>query len=207
MQIQLLLRAITIALGTALPLAACSDKENLPQAEFDASVVPPLYEIGPGDSLTIFVWRNPELSTSVTVRPDGRVSVPLIEDLYVEGKTPTDLAREVEGELSQYVQDPLVTIIVGGFAGTFPQQVRIIGEASSPIALPHQANMTVLDAMIAVGGLTTFADGNRTTLVRFDEGEQKEYRVRLDDLVRDGDITANVALLPGDILIIPESFF
>lgn len=188
-------------------VAACGDKEELPQAEYDADFIPPLYEIGPGDSLTVFVWRNPELSTGVIVRPDGRVSVPLIEDLYVEGKDPTQLAREIEQELSQYVQDPLVTIIVSGFSGTFPQQVRIIGEAATPVTLSYRANMTMLDAIIAVGGLTTFADGNGTTLVRIVDGGQTEYRVRLDDLVRDGDITANVALLPGDIVIIPESFF
>ncbi|MCG8356687.1 MAG: polysaccharide export protein [Kiloniellales bacterium] len=198
--------AAVALVGAAMLLGACSSKEDLPQAEFDTSE-PPFYQIGAGDSLTIFIWRNPELTTGVSVRPDGRISVPLIEDLYVEGKNPTELARVIEEEIGQFVQDPIVTVIVTGFVGTFPQQVRVIGEASRPLSLPYRANMTALDALIAFGGLTDFADGNDTTLVRIVDGEQKEYRVRLDDLAKDGDITANVALKPGDILIIPESFF
>ena len=195
------------AIFVAFAVGACADNRELPPALVDAPEEPPLYQIGAGDSLTIFVWRNAELSTSVTVRPDGRISVPLIEDLYVEGKNPTELARVIEEEIGQFVQDPIVTVIVTGFVGTFPQQVRVIGEASRPLSLPYRANMTALDALIAFGGLTDFADGNDTTLVRIVDGEQKEYRVRLDDLAKDGDITANVALKPGDILIIPESFF
>ncbi|GAB4394892.1 MAG: polysaccharide export protein [Kiloniellaceae bacterium] len=191
----------------AASLVACSTKPEVPEATTEAPEAPPLYQIGAGDSLTIFVWRNAELTTTVTVRPDGRVSVPLIEDLYVEGKTPSDLAREIETELAVYIQDPLVTVIVGGFVGTFPQQVRIVGEASEPRSIPYRANMTVLDVIIATGGLTEFADGNNTTLVRVEGGEAAEYRVRLDDLLEDGDISANVALLPGDILIVPETFF
>ncbi|WP_299614832.1 XrtA/PEP-CTERM system exopolysaccharide export protein [Pelagibius sp.] len=191
----------------ALAVGACADSRELPPALVEAPDEPPLYQIGAGDSLTIFVWRNAELSTSVTVRPDGRISVPLIEDLYVEGKTPSNLSREIETQLAVYIQDPLVTVIVGGFVGTFPQQVRIVGEASQPQAIPFRANMTVLDIVIQVGGLTEFADGNNTTLVRFQGDEIREFRVRLDDLLNDGDISANVALLPGDILIIPESIF
>jgi polysaccharide export outer membrane protein len=169
--------------------------------------IPALYQIGAGDSLSIFVWRNPDLTTSVTVRPDGRISIPLIEDLYVEGKTPSDLSREIEAKLADYVQDPLVTVSVVGFVGTFPQQVRIVGEATEPQAIPYRANMTVLDAVILAGGLTEFADGNNTTLIRMGGDTPKEYRVRLDDLLEDGDISANLPLLPGDILIIPETFF
>lgn len=198
-----LFAAALIAAG----LAACSTKPEVPASMADTPEVPPLYQIGAGDSLTIFVWRNAELSTTVSVRPDGRISVPLIEDLYVEGKNPSDLAREIESELAVYIQDPLVTVIVAGFVGTFPQQVRIVGEASQPRAIPYRANMTVLDVVIQTGGLTEFADGNNTTLVRVQGGEPMEYRVRLDDLLEDGDISANVALLPGDILIVPESFF
>ena len=190
-----------------LVVGACTDNRELPPALVEAPGEPPLYQIGAGDSLTIFVWRNAELSTSVIVRPDGRISVPLIEDLYVEGKTPSNLSREIETQLAVYIQDPLVTVIVGGFVGTFPQQVRIVGEASQPQAIPFRANMTVLDIVIQVGGLTEFADGNNTTLVRFQGDEIREFRVRLDDLLNDGDISANVALLPGDILIIPESIF
>lgn len=195
--------AVLLAAG----LAACSSKPEVPAALAETPEVPPLYQIGAGDSLTIFVWRNAELTTTVVVRPDGRISVPLIEDLYVEGKNPSDLAREIESELAVYIQDPLVTVIVGSFVGTFPQQVRIVGEASQPQAIPYRANMTVLDVIIQTGGLTEFADGNNTTLVRAQDGALQEYRVRLDDLLEDGDISANVALLPGDILIVPETFF
>jgi len=204
------MRSLVAVMGItlmSLTLGACTDSRELPPPTVKAAEVPPLYQIGAGDSLTIFVWRNAELTTSVVVRPDGRVSVPLIEDLYVEGKNPSNLAREVEAELAVYIQDPLVTIIVGGFVGTFPQQVRIVGEASEPQAIPYRANMTLLDVVIQSGGLTEFADGNNTTLVRVQDGETKEFRVRLDDLLKDGDISANVALLPGDILIVPEGFF
>jgi polysaccharide export outer membrane protein len=167
----------------------------------------PMYQIGAGDSLTIFVWRNADLTTSVTVRPDGRISVPLINDLYAEGKTPSELSHEIETKLGEYIKDPLVTVIVGGFVGTFPQQVRIVGQATQPKAIPYRANMTVLDVVIQAGGLTQFADGNNTTLVRIEDDKPKEYRVRLDDLLKDGDITANLPLLPGDILIVPQTFF
>jgi polysaccharide export outer membrane protein len=204
------IRALTSVLGAILVVlvaGACSSKPEVPAALAETPETPPFYQVGAGDSLTIFVWRNAELTTTVTVRPDGRISVPLIEDLYVEGKNPSDLAREIEAELAVYIQDPLVTVIVGGFVGTFPQQVRIVGEASEPRAIPYRANMTLLDVIIQTGGLTEFADGNNTTLVRTEGGEQKEYRVRLDDLLEDGDISANVALLPGDILIVPETFF
>jgi polysaccharide biosynthesis/export protein len=202
------MKSLILALGVAvqgLLLGACSSREQAP-AVVETPEVPALYQIGAGDSLSIFVWRNPDLTTSVTVRPDGRISVPLIEDLYVEGKTPSDLSREIEAKLGEYVQDPLVTVSVGGFVGTFPQQVRIVGEATQPKAIPYRANMTVLDAVILAGGLTEFADGNNTTLVRMEDGTPKEYRVYLDDLLKDGDISANLPLLPGDILIIPETF-
>lgn len=168
---------------------------------------PPFYQIGPGDTMTIFVWKNPDLTTSVPVRPDGRISVPLLEDLDVTGKTPTQLGREIEQKLSVFVQDPLVTVIVTGFVGPFSQQVRVVGEATNPQALSYRANMTLLDVMIEVGGLTEFADGNASTIVRIVGGQEKQYSVRLADLVRDGDISANRELLPGDVLIVPESFF
>lgn len=165
------------------------------------------YIIGPGDSLNIFVWRNEDLSSTVLVRPDGRFSTPLVEDLQASGKTPTQLAREIEAVLSEYVRDPLVTITIGGFVGEYEEQVRVVGEATNPIAIPYRRNMTALDLMIQVGGLTDFAAGNRTTLVRIENGRQVEYRVRLEDLIRDGDISANVDIQPGDILIIPEAWF
>jgi len=167
----------------------------------------PFYLIGPGDSLNIFVWRNSDLSRSVPVRPDGRISIPLVEDLEVTGKTPTELAREIEKALGLYVKDPIVTVIVGGFLGPYSQQVRVLGEAQKPMALPYREKMTILDLMIAVGGLTEFAAGNRAKIIRIEDGKQIEIVVRLEDLIKDGDINANVDLLPGDILIIPESWF
>ena len=191
-------------------LASCSTADGrLPAASF---VSPnegpgPNYVIGPLDGLNIFVWRNPELSTNVTVRPDGRISVPLIDDLPATGKTPTELARDIEEKLSVYIQNPIATVIVGGFQGPFAQQVRVVGEAANPQAIPYRANMTLLDVMIAVGGLTEFAAGNRATLVRFEGGSQREYNVRVSSLLKDGDVSANVRINPGDVLIIPESFF
>lgn len=202
------MRSFILGIGVTLQalLSACSGREEAP-AMVETPEVAPLYQIGAGDTLTIFVWRNADLTTSVTVRPDGRISVPLIEDLYVEGKMPSELSREIEAQLADYIQDPLVTVTVGGFVGTFPQQVRIVGAATQPMAIPYRANMTLLDVVIQAGGLTEFADGNNTTLVRVQDGATKEYRVYLDDLLKDGDISANLPLLPGDILIVPETFF
>jgi polysaccharide export outer membrane protein len=166
------------------------------------------YLVGPGDTLNIFVWRNEEISvTGVPVRPDGMISSPLVEDMPASGKTPAQLARDIESVLSKYVKDPLVTITVTNFSGEFNQQVRVVGEAVSPQAIPFRKNMTVLDVMIAAGGLTEFAAGNKATLIRNASGKQVEIKVRLEDLLKDGDITANVRVAPGDILIIPESFF
>lgn len=200
---------ILLTIGLCFGLVACAAEGPLPSADFVSidEGPGPDYVIGPLDSLNIFVWRNPEVSTTVTVRPDGRLSVPLIEDLPATGRTPTQLARDIEERLSVYIQDPIVTVIVGGFVGPFAQQVRVVGEASQPQAIPYRANMTLLDVMIAVGGLTDFAAGNSASLVRNVGGVQKEYRIRISDLIRDGDIEANVAILPGDVIIIPESFF
>jgi polysaccharide export outer membrane protein len=167
----------------------------------------PDYIIGPGDSLQIFVWRNPELSTTIPVRPDGRISTPLVEDVQAIGKTPTALARDLENVLKQYVQEPIVNVIVTQFVGPFGQQVRVVGEAARPQAIAYRANMSVLDVMIAVGGLTRFAAGNRAIIYRSIEGKDESQRVRLDDLLRDGDVSANVKVLPGDVVIIPQSWF
>ncbi|MCZ6892519.1 MAG: polysaccharide export protein [Gammaproteobacteria bacterium] len=165
------------------------------------------YIIGPGDSLNVFVWRNPELNTGVSVRPDGKFSTSLVENLEASGKTPSELAREIETALSEYIRDPLVTVTVGGFVGEYYEQIRVVGEAQEPAALPYRKNMTLLDVMIFVGGLTEFAAGNRATLVRTGSDGQTEYRVRIEDLIKNGDISANVAMQPGDILIIPEAWF
>lgn len=165
-----------------------------------------LYKIGPGDSVNINVWRNPEISASVPVRPDGKLTAPLIEDLPAMGKDPSTLARDIEKALSKYIRDPVVTVIVAGFVGPYPEQIRVLGEAAKPQALPYKQGMTLLDLMIAVGGLTDFADGNNASIMRTAEGG-KQYNVRLKDLVKRGDISANVDVKPGDILLIPQSWF
>jgi len=166
-----------------------------------------LYLIGPGDSLNIFVWRNPEVSMSVVVRPDGMITTPLVEDLPVSGKTPTQVAREIEKALARFIKDPMVTVMMSGFVGPYSEQIRVVGEAAKPQALPYRQRMTLLDVMIAVGGLTTYAAGNHATIVRIVDGKQRQFTVHIDDLIKDGDIMANVDMLPGDTLIIPESWF
>jgi len=163
--------------------------------------------IGPGDSVNIVVWRNPELSMSVPVRPDGKIATPLVEDLPAIGKDATTLARDIEKALAKYIRDPVVTVIVTGFVGPFSEQIRVVGEAAKPQVLAYRQKMTILDVMIAVGGLTDFADGNGATLLRSSDGSSQQYSVRLKDLIRRGDISANVEMKPGDILIIPQSFF
>ncbi len=165
------------------------------------------YLIGPGDDIDIIVWRNPEVSMLVQVRPDGKITTPLVEDLEASGKTSTQLARDIEEGLSKYIQQPVVTVIVKRFVGPYSEQIRVVGEASEPQALPYREKMTLLDVMIAVGGLTDFADGNRARIIRKTDGEEKEYGVRLGDLVRDGDVSANVTMRQGDVLVIPESYF
>jgi polysaccharide export outer membrane protein len=199
------LSALCIA-GLVLALAGCGGSQPS-EAVIQARASTAVYRIGPLDNLEIFIWRMPELSRGVTVRPDGRISVPLIDDLVATGKTPTQLARDIEAQLMKYVQDPTVTVIVGGFHGPFNQQVRIVGEASDPQAIPYQANMTVLDVMIAVHGLTKFAAGNRAEIVRTINGKEAVIPVRIDDLIKDGQIEANMAVEPGDILIIPQAWF
>jgi len=176
----------------AAPTAAASEDYN--------------YIIGPGDNVNIQVWRNPELSMSVPVRPDGKITGPLIEDLVAMGKNPTALARDMEKELSKFIRDPVVTVIVTGFVGPYSEQIRVIGEAAKPQTLPYKQKMTILDVMIAVGGITDFADGNSATILRTSENNA-QYRVRLKDLVKRGDFSANVEMKPGDVLIIPQSWF
>ena len=171
--------------AAVLSTAGCGGAPELPPAPPASSLPSAEYRIGPGDSLNIFVWRNPELTVTVPVRPDGRVSIPLVEDVVAIGKTPTSLAREYEQRLGKYIREPLVTVIVSGFVGPIPDQVRIIGEASQPRSLPYRADMTVLDAMIAVGGLTRYAAGNDSLIIRTVNGVQTTYAVHLRDLIRD----------------------
>ena len=167
-----------------------------------------LYLIGPGDRLQVFVWGNADLSTEVSVRPDGRISTPLVEDVIASGKTPVQLAREMEKQLAQFIKNPVVTVIVQEFVGDLSQQIRIVGEAAQPQSIPYRENLTLLDVMIAVGGLTEFASGNKASIVRtINKSKKQQIRVRLEDLVKYGDISANVDMKPGDILIIPEAWF
>jgi len=200
------------AILASLALAGCaSSGPQLPPSQFVAMQEGPgeEYVIGPLDELTIHVWRNPELGAKVQVRPDGRITTPLVADMPAVGKTPAMLAEDIRLQLSQYINDPLVSVIVNQFAGTFSQQVRIVGATEKPASIPYRANMTLLDAMIAVGGLSEFAAGNRAKLIRFDkqQGKQREYALRLSDLLKKGESKANVMLQPGDVIIIPESMF
>ncbi len=165
------------------------------------------YRIGPGDVLEIFVWRNPEISTTVPVRPDGKVSTPLVEDMVAVGKTPSQLARDMEAVLAKYIRSPSVNVIVSGFEGVPGEQIRVVGQAANPQTVSYREGMTVLDVIIEVGGLGEFAAGNRAKLVRRVNGKTVEYRVRLNDLINNGDISENVEIRPGDILIIPEAYF
>lgn len=165
------------------------------------------YLIGAGDVLNIFVWRNPEVSGSFVVRPDGMITTSLVEDIEVTGKTPTELARSIEKILGTYLRDPIVTVTVNNFVGPFSEQIRVIGEAAEPQAINYTQHMTLLDVMIQVGGLTEFADGNDAVLVRIENGQQKQYEILIDELLKDGEISANVDMLPGDIIIIPEAWF
>ncbi len=196
---------ILVAAALGLALAACST-QKYPPAPTSAATSDYKYVIGPLDTVNIVVWRNPELSMSVPVRPDGRISTPLVEDVPALGRNPAQLARDLEQALSKYIRDPVVTVIVNNFNGPTSEQIRIIGEAARPQAVAYRQNMTLLDVIIAVGGLTDFADGNKAVLVRGSE-KGKQYSVRLGDLVRRGDISANVDMRPGDVLIIPQSWF
>lgn len=187
-------------------LAGCSTTTAYPQPPGTVSAPDLRYRIGPMDTLNIVVWRNPELSTEVTVRPDGYISTPLIDEMLAAGKQPSELAREMESALSKVLRDPVVSVVVKDFQGVYSDQIRIVGEAAKPQSVPYRKNMTVLDVMIQVGGLTDFADGNGAVLIRGAEGG-KQYGIRLKDLLRRGDISANVGVMPGDIIIVPQSWF
>ena len=183
-----------------LPPAAYVANKELPGEE---------YVIGPLDQLNIFVWRNPELSSKVQVRPDGRITTPLINDMPAVGKTPAMLSDDIKKALGAYIKDPIVSVIVENFSGTYSQQVRIVGATEKPASIPYRANMTLLDAMIAVGGLSQYAAGNKARLVRYDRatGKQTEFGLQINNLLKKGDSSANVRLAPGDVIIIPESMF
>jgi len=189
-------------------LGGCAGTSDYPAAPAKADIAgAPDYLIGPGDSLSIQVWRNPEVSTSVAVRPDGKINSPLVDDMIAANKTPTQLERDLEKHLAKFIQDPIVTVMVTGFNGPYAQQIRVIGQAAKPQALQYREKMSLMDVMIAVGGITDFAAGNKATIVRSYGGKQQQFNVRLEDLIRGGDISANAEMMPGDVLIIPESFF
>jgi polysaccharide export outer membrane protein len=203
--------ALPILMIFLMILTASCSNHKLPSATTYTSITTAVddyqYLIGPGDSLTIFVWRNPDISGSFIVRPDGKVTTSLVEDIEVSGKTPTMLARHIEKELSKYINNPRVTVSVGGFRGPLYEQVRVIGEATNPSAVNYTEKMTLLDLMIAVGGLTEFASGNNAKLIRMVAGVQKTYELKIDDLIKEGAIEENIDMLPGDIIIIPEAWF
>jgi polysaccharide export outer membrane protein len=192
------LLALLVLGGCAMGRSAITDDQIPPSHD---------YLIGPGDSLNIIVWRNPEVSLVVQVRPDGKISTPLVEDIPASGKTSTQLARDIEQTLATYIQQPVVTVIVTGFVGAYSEQIRVIGQAAKPQALPYRQEMSLLDVLIAVGGITEFASGNKASVIRSINGKQQKLPVRLDDLINNGDISANMAMRPGDILVIPESIF
>lgn len=194
-----------LAISGLILLSACAGQRYAP-APATAGAEGYSYVIGPGDTLGITVWRNPELSTTVPVRPDGKISTPLVEDLQAIGKDPSTLARDIEKALAKYIRDPVVTVVVSNFVGPYSEQIRVIGEAAKPQILAYRQKMTLLDVMIAVGGLTDFADGNAATILRTADAN-KQYSVRLKDLVKRGDVSANVEMRPGDVLIIPQSWF
>ena len=199
-----ILRVPGLVAATAL-LAGCATS-SYPPAPAAAASAEYNYVIGPGDAVNIVVWRNPELSMSVPVRPDGKITTPLVEDLPALGKDSTTLARDIEQALSKFIREPVVTVIVTNFVGPYSEQIRVVGEATTPQVLPYVQKMTLLDVMIAVGGITEFANGNGASILRTGEGN-KQYSVRIEDLIKDGDVSANVEMKPGDVLIIPQSWF
>lgn len=195
-------------LAAAAVLAGCASTETttMPLPKPTAAEQSE-YRIGPGDTLQVFVWNQPELTVEVPVRPDGMISTPLIAGVPAAGKTAPELAKDLEKALSEYVRNPTVSVMVISFVGTYSDQIRIVGQAAKPQALSYRANMTLLDVMIAVGGLAPFAAGNRAVVVRQDGDRQLRIPVRIQDLIDDGDIGANLPMRPGDVLIIPESRF
>lgn len=210
---------VIVILLSILHLISCAHPPLENEGELDSDYT---YIIGPGDGLEIFVWDNPDISRSVVVRPDGKINTPLLDDILASGKTPLQLSRAIEEGLGKYVREPLVAVIVSNFQGVYPQQIRVIGQISgggggggggglgsrySAKAFPYRKEMTLLDLVIVIGGIGEYADGNRSSIIRKIDGEQRQFSVRIDDLIEEGDLTANVTILPGDILIVPEAFF
>ncbi|GGC97201.1 sugar ABC transporter substrate-binding protein [Undibacterium terreum] len=189
-----------------LVVSGCATNAN-PPAPTEGAIPTNDYVIGAGDTINVIVWRNPEVSMVVPVRPDGKITTPLVEDIVANGKTSTQLARDIEKALAKFIQQPVVTVIVTAFAGPYEEQIRVIGQAAKPQALAYRQGMSLMDVVIAVGGITEFAAGNKANLIRTVDGKQQKLSVRLNDLIKDGDISANVPVRPGDVLVIPQSFF
>ena len=199
---------MAVAASVVLAVTGCGSNPNMNLSPEQQAATPDYeYLIGPGDTMEVFVWGNPDLSTNVVVKPDGKITTRLVENIEASGKTASQLARDIEKAYGQYVKSAVVSVIVNNFIGVPYQQVRVVGEAQQPLKVPYRKHMTALDAMIEVGGLTDFASGNRTVLIRNFEGKREVLELRLDDLLKDGDISANVPMYPGDIIIIPESWF
>ena len=198
-----MVRFIIVTLAAMLP-GGCGS--TYPRAPALAASSDYRYVIGPGDTVSIVVFRSPELSMTVPVRPDGKIAAPLVEDLPAIGKDSTTLARDIEKALSKFIRDPVVTVVVTSFVGPYSEQIRVVGEAAKPQVLSYKQKMTLLDVMIAVGGVTDFADGNAASILRTAEGN-KQYSVRIKDLLKRGDVSANVEMKPGDVVIIPQSWF
>lgn len=191
-----------IASGVAV-LSGCANNPPPPETVAGST----RYHIGAGDDLNVFVWQNNDLSTHIKVRPDGMISLPLVNDIPAAGKTPTELAQDIEHRLKKYVNNPTVSVMVNSFVGLDSEQIRVVGEAAKPQTIPYRKRMTALDAMIAAGGLTRYAAGDRSTLVRTVDGRQESYTLRLSKLLQDGDMSANVPLEPGDVIVIPQTYF
>ena len=202
-------RNLLLSIVSAFCLAACGGGGGtaLVQADNPANDNGDHYIIGAGDTLQVFVWGHDDLSTAVAVRPDGNISTPLVEDMRAAGKTPTELARAIEEVLGEYVRSPTVTIIIQQFVGEYDRQIRVVGQATEPKSLNYRSGMSLLDVMIEVGGLSEFASGNKAKIVRKENGEEVVMNVRLRDLLNQGDMSQNVRMRPGDVLIIPESIF
>lgn len=189
-----------------LAISGCATS-TMPAPTEESAAVNHDYLIGAGDTVNVIVWRNPEVSMVASVRPDGKITTPLVEDVVAIGKTSTELARDIEKALGKFIQQPVVTVIVTGFSGPYEEQIRVIGQAAKPQALPYRKGMSLMDVMIAVGGITEFASGNKANIIRTVDGKQQKFNVRLNDLIKEGDISANVPVRPGDVLVIPQSFF
>ena len=200
------MKRIFLLMLLAVPVAYAAAPAATPATPPPPRPVTDDYIIGPGDALQIFVWRNPELTVSVTVRPDGKISTPLVENMVAVGKTPSQLARDIEVVLSEFVREPQVNIILGAAVSTY-SQVKIVGEVKTPQAMPYREGLRVLDVVLAAGGLTDFAAPNRARIVRQVNGKNVETRVKLHDLLNGGDLKQNLELRPGDVFIVPQSRF